>query len=124
MSAAETVRPYVRTCADSVYGNLGHHWRRGEVSVGPVTFVGLRSVESAKPRRFTPKEGVSQGQKVIAVVQNDTRVSIAVSPAAHASLLYDPKTFSANSVSEGDAAVTFVSCKRGASPFGAQAAAR
>ena len=115
-------RPYVRACDDSVYGNLGPDWRQGQITIGPVTFIGLRSVESAKPSRFVPKSGRSQGQKVLAVVRNGTSVTVQVSPEEHVALLYDPKTFSAHSVSEGDSAVTLESCKAGESPFGAQAA--
>ena len=123
-SSSPAAPAYVRACHDSVYGNLGPNWRRGEITLGPVTFVGLRSVESAKPGRFTAKSGTDQGQKVLAVVPNDTRVTISVSPAEHVALLYDPATFSAHAVDQGDRAVAFVSCKSGQSPFGAQAAGK
>ncbi len=118
----EQTRPYVRGCGSSVFGNLGPHWRRGQITIGPVTFIGLRSIESAKPRRFTPKAGRSQGQKILAVVRSGVSVTVRVTPSEHAALLYDPRTFSAHEVSQGDSAVTFRSCKPGESPFGAQAA--
>jgi hypothetical protein len=116
---------YVRSCKTSVYGGLGHGWRDGEISLGPVTFIGLSGLESARPSRFAPNDGGDLGQKVLAVVRNGAPVTIRVEPAADVALLYNPKRFNhADSVSDGDPTITLKPCRPGESPFGVPAAGR
>jgi hypothetical protein len=115
---------FVRTCESSVYGNLGHEWNDGEVTLGPVTFVGLHGLASAPIRQLKPEDGRDPRLKVLAVVRPGPPVTVRVSPAEHAALIYNPGAFNARDVSEGDSAVTFEPCKPGQSPFGAQAADR
>jgi len=115
---------FVRTCESSVYGSLGHGWNDGEVTLGPVTFVGLHGFASAPARQLTPEDGRDPRLKVLAVLRPGPPVTLRVSPSQHAAMIYNPDAFNAHDVSQGDSAVTFEPCKLGRSPFGAQAADR
>jgi hypothetical protein len=123
-SPASQGRVFIRTCESSVYGRLGHGWGAGEVTLGPVTFVGLHSLASVPPSRLMPTDGRDPRLKVIAVVRSGPPVTVRVSLAQHAALVYDPRMFNARRVSAGDSAVAFEPCMPGQSPFGGKAGDR
>jgi hypothetical protein len=108
---------YVRTCEEAVFGDLGEHWRRGELAAGPVVFVGLSGWADESENNFLPKdaEGHYAGAKVLVVVKGGAVATVAI-PASErpfVSLHYDPSKFKMLNlylVSEGDTAVTFQAC--------------
>jgi hypothetical protein len=115
---------FVRTCESSVYGDLGHGWRKRSVVVGPLAFVGLRDAATQPASDFRRRDGRYQGLKALVVVQAGATVTLVV-PAAerrHLSLLYDPDTWdevNGYRIADGDTAVTFRSCPSAQTPLGA-----
>jgi hypothetical protein len=108
---------YIRTCDEAVFGDLGQHWRRGEITVGPVVFVGLAGWANASETSFLPldDEVNYEGAKVLVVVKSGAVATVAIPPSESpfVSLHYDPakfKMFNRYLVSEGDSAVTFQAC--------------
>jgi hypothetical protein len=130
-TTAATTRPpsgplgaFVRTCEDSVYGDLGDGWRRQSVVVGPLAFVALRDAATQPAADFRRRRGRYQGLKALAVVAAGATVTLRV-PAAerrHLSLLYDPAAWREDNryrIADGDTAVTFRSCPPAQTPPGA-----
>jgi hypothetical protein len=108
---------YVRACEEAVFGDLGEHWRRGELSAGPVVFVGLSGLadESGTSFMSLDEEGHYEGAKVLVVVRSGAVATVAIPPSERpfVSLHYDPARFKMLNrylVSEGDSAVTFQAC--------------
>jgi hypothetical protein len=99
---------FVRTCEQSVRGELGRDWRSASLNVGPISFLGLPGWASAPASEL----GVSPQKKVLVVVRGGARVTVAVTSRRHAALLYDPRAFdSAKHVADGERAVRFVACE-------------
>lgn len=80
---------FVRTCDSSVYGDLGRGWRRGEISAGPVTFVGARGYARDPKRWFSARADLATSQKVLIVVDGEYPVVLSVRH-PYAALAYDP----------------------------------
>jgi hypothetical protein len=115
---------FVRTCEDSVYGDLGDGWRKRSVVVGPLAFVALRYAATQPAVDFRPRGGRYQGLKVLVVVEVGATVTLVVPPAErrHLALLYDPAAWREDNhyrIADGDPAVTFRSCPPGQTPLGA-----
>jgi hypothetical protein len=108
-SAAPLKKPYVRTCASSVYGDLGARWRQKAVQAGPVTFIGALERRDGLVARKR-----ASGHKLLIVVEPRHTVTISIDGRARrfASLLYDPAKFHLRypRVRDGAEAVTFVAC--------------
>lgn len=117
-SAAQLREPYVRTCASSVYGDLGAQWLRYAVQAGPVTFIGVLQYRDGLVARRR-----AAGRKLLIVVEPRRTVTISIDERARrfASLLYDPAKFHLRypRVRDGAEAVTFVACLRphGSAPW-------
>jgi hypothetical protein len=79
----------VRTCESSVYGDLGPGWRRGEISAGPVTFVGARGYADDREDLFSAPGELATSQKVLVVVDGDRPVLLSVRH-PDARLAYNP----------------------------------
>jgi hypothetical protein len=115
---------FVRTCQDSVYGDLGDGWRTRSVVVGPLAFVALRDAATQPASDFRRRDGRYQGLKALAVVEAGAIVTVTV-PAAerrHLALLYDPAAWREDNryrIADGDTAVTFRSCPPAQTPPGA-----
>lgn len=94
--ATEDSRTYTRSCADSVYGELGDEWRKSSIIVGRVAFVGARGYRDAPRRWFRPDDnGRYRTQKVMIQVENGDDVVVRVARRARkeAGLVYDPSLF-------------------------------
>lgn len=85
--------------------------------IGPIAFIGLPGLATAPERRFEPRKGGDQSEKVLAVVTTGPPATVRVSPAEHVGLLYGPSKHYAHSVADGDPAVRFVPCEPGESPY-------
>lgn len=114
--------PFVRTCEESVYGDLGSDWRTDSLQAGPIAFVGLGSADGLSTEAFEIVEGKFRSIKVLAVVDVGAEVTVSVpaSDRPHAALLYDPSAFREDglyALSDGDPEVTFRSCAKGENPF-------
>jgi hypothetical protein len=110
--------PYVRTCGEAVLGDLGQDWRRGELAVGPVVFVGLSGLANDSEASYLSQdeEGYYEGAKVLVVVRGGAVATVAIPPSERpfVSLHYDPAKFKMLNrylVSEGDSAVRFEACQ-------------
>jgi hypothetical protein len=117
--------PFVRACAESVYGRLSAGWKPHSVVVGPLAFVGLRDFASSPGSEFAPRGSKWNAVKVLVVVSNGVpsiRVRVPASEADRLALLYDPSAFAdsgAYGVADGEREVEFQPCQRGKSPYGA-----
>jgi hypothetical protein len=114
---------FVRTCQDSVYGDLGDGWRPRSVVVGPLALVALRDAATQPAVDFRPRGGRYQGLKVLVVVEAGATVTLVVPPAErrHLALLYDPAAWREDNryrIADGDTAATFRSCPPGQAPVG------
>jgi hypothetical protein len=115
---------FVRTCRDSVYGDLGNGWRARSVVVGPLALVVLQDAATQPASDFRRRDSSYQGLKALAVVEAGAIVTVTV-PAAerrHLALLYDPATWREDNryrIADGDTAVTFRSCPPAQTPPGA-----
>jgi hypothetical protein len=103
----------VRSCADAVYGELGHAWRRDAVVVGAVAFVGLRNAATEAPLKLPGSRMAVI--KTLAVVPPGRQVTVTIDRPAtrYAALLYDGERFREDGrydLSDGTAAVTFLGC--------------
>jgi hypothetical protein len=72
-----------------VDGDLGRGWRRGEISAGPVTFVGARGYADDTEELFSAPAQLATSQKVLVVVDGDRPVLLSVRH-PDAALAYDP----------------------------------
>lgn len=77
-TGSEDATPFVRTCESSVEGDLGPGWRRGEISAGPVTFVGARGYADDRKDLFSAPAELATSQKVLVVVDGDRPVLLSV----------------------------------------------
>lgn len=106
-------RPLLRTCATSVYGALGRHFRRGGVTLGPVTFIGLREWAHNFPSR---RNGRLFLLKVLVVVDNGARVTVVIPRSARRTGGLDYELGSAaRRIAGAQSAVTFKACAPGRS---------
>jgi hypothetical protein len=80
---------FVRTCESRVDGDLGRGWRRGEISAGPVTFVGAKGYADDPEDLFSAPGELATSQKVLVVVDGDRPVLLSVRH-PDAGLAYDP----------------------------------
>jgi hypothetical protein len=115
---------FVRTCRDSVYGDLGGGWRARSVVAGPLAFAALRDAATQPAADFRRRGGYYQGIKALAVVAAGATVTVTVPVAErrHLALLYDPAAWREDGryrLADGDTAVTFRSCPPAQTPLGA-----
>jgi hypothetical protein len=104
--------PFVRGCDSSVYGDLGPAWRRGEITAGPVVFVGAAGYADDPEGRFGARGDLATAQKVLIVVTGDRPVVVSVRH-PDAALAYDPERWRARNVVPfrlGDPSVRFAPC--------------
>jgi hypothetical protein len=108
----------VRTCRDSVYGDLGKNWRRnpGTIIVGPVAFPNIFAASSRESAStFAPRRGRYPAQKVLLVLARNTTVRLVI-PAderRRLRLLYDPGAWNPTGnyrLSEGNESTVFHAC--------------
>ncbi len=116
-------RTYTRSCADSVYGDLGDDWRDSSVMVGRLAFVGAKHFRDAPRRWFRPNdEGRYRTHKIMVQIENgdDMIVRIPRRHRAKAGLVYDPSLFGRRlKIRRADYQVTFDVCANVAeSPHG------
>ena len=107
-------RTYTRSCADSVYGELGDDWRDSSIVVGRLAFVGAKHFRDAPRRWFRPDgEGRYKTQKIMVQIQNgdDMIVRIPRRYRDKAALVYDPSLFGRRlRIRQADYQVTFDVC--------------
>jgi streptogramin lyase len=115
--------PFLLSCSDSVYGQLGNGWQRDSVVVGPIAFAGLRAAAVEPHKSFAHHRGGWGGTKTIVVVSEGKAVTVSIPPSERGrlALLYDSSAFKLSggwySPSEGEQAVTFRACEPGQSPY-------
>lgn len=112
------IRPALRNCASSVYGELGPDWQRDSVQAGPLWLVGLRRYG---PEEFQPTGGRSHAWvKVLLVVENGVKVTLTVPPESRSALRlsYDIGTSAWNTMrfAEARVAMTFEGCAPSEAP--------
>ena len=117
-------RTYTRSCADSVYGDLGDDWRDSSIVVGRLAFVGAKHFRDAPPRWFRPDdEGRYRTHKIMVQIENgdDMIVRIPRRYRGKAGLVYDPALFGRRlKIRQADYQVTFDVCANIAeNPYGA-----
>jgi hypothetical protein len=125
-SHAENPHRFTRPCGDSVFGDLGHGWRRSSIASGPLAFVGARrGYRHAPARRFESRRGRYRPQKMLAVVDNgpDVEVRVPFWERRHVALVYDPELFNRRlKISKADYRVNFDACRDDENPFGKRTA--
>src|SRR5205809_4769012 len=111
--------PFVRTCEDNVYGDLGFDWRDRSVVVGAIAFVGLPFAATAPRSDFTPDKGGFKRVKALAVVDRGTEVTVIIPPdeRGHVALVYDPAAFDSTQIADGETSVNFHACGKGEGGF-------
>jgi hypothetical protein len=115
------IKPVLRDCDSSVYGDLPPGWERDSVRAGPLALVG---VASYPPRYFEPRrsDGRYPRVKVLLAVDNGVTLTLSVPPSERAfvGLSYDRDAPSWAAgwlpVAAGDPAVTFEGCPPGDYP--------
>jgi hypothetical protein len=102
---------FVRTCDTSVGSTFRRAWLHDSIVLGPIAFVGARNM-SPLARLFADlREGKGVGFKILVVVRDGEPVTIRLAgDTSGVRLLYDPASFNAKRLSEGDDAVTFMPC--------------
>jgi hypothetical protein len=112
IGAAATRSTFVRSCESSVYGDLGSDWRRGQISVGPVVFVGAAGYADDPGNLFSAPGELATSQKVLVVVRGGRPVEVSVRH-PDAALAYDPSRWGERNVvpfRRGDPRVRFEPC--------------
>jgi hypothetical protein len=116
---------FVRSCATSVFGDLGRGWRSDDAAavVGPLALLYPGAYADEPKAWFARHDGAYRSQKVLAVIKQGSVVTVAIAPSARgaASLLYDPGAFwqpRGYEVSDGERAVTFEACSEGEASLG------
>jgi hypothetical protein len=99
----------LRTCDQSVYGQLGDDWLSRARNVGPAHMIGFGS--ASDPQAYDPVTG-EYAVKVLLVVDRGPPVTVSVAPEDRAlvALMYIPARFNVHRVTDQDAAVTFEPC--------------
>jgi hypothetical protein len=107
--------PFVRTCDTSVFGDLGRGWIEEAIVVGPVAFVGARRGYGSTVGGFKDlNEGKGMPFKLLVVVHDQEPATIRLEPGTNSvRLMYNPASFNANRLSEGNEAITFQPCGGG-----------
>ena len=103
---------FVRDCESSVAGDLGPHWRRGEIEAGPVVFVGASGYADDPDERFGAPGDRATVQKVLIVVEGGRPVTVSIRH-PDAALAYDPERWGDRNVvpfRRGDPRITFEPC--------------
>jgi hypothetical protein len=110
------IRPYVRGCDETVWGRLEHGYRAESTNIGPLTFVRM-------PRLATARREIRGGSKVystkvlVTVVKGHRALVIVPDEAAdRLRLFYDPEQWGQRGripVTTGQTAVEFVACPEG-----------
>jgi hypothetical protein len=88
-TGSEDATLFVRTCESSVEGDLGPGWRQGEISAGPVTFVGAQGYADDREDLFSAPGELATSQKVLVVVDGDGAVLLSIRH-PDARLAYNP----------------------------------
>ena len=112
------IKPPLRNCESSVYGELSPGWERNSVRAGPFWLVGVRGYGT---RAFEPvRPGFYGGVKVLLAVDNGVTATISVPPSerANVTLRYDRALMSGGPwrISQGRVATTFEACAPGDYP--------
>ncbi len=116
------IKPALRNCASSVYGELGNDWQRTSVRAGPLWLVGVRAYG---PEDFVPapgRPGYYRPVKVLLVLENGITATLSVPPESRGlvGLRYDLSSpfwsFSQMRVRQARYAVTFEGCAPSEAP--------
>jgi hypothetical protein len=112
------IKPPLRNCDSSVYGELPAGWERNSVRAGPFWLVGVRGYGT---RAFEPvRPGYYGGVKVLLAVDNGVTATISVPPGerANVTLRYDRALMSGGpwTIRQGRVATTFEACAPGDYP--------
>jgi hypothetical protein len=106
---------FVATCAVSVDvdGPLPSDWQQTSVTVGPLTFFGIRIAASEPPSDFAGGGLWVAKALVVVAPGHEATVSVPASDAGGEALLYDPSQFAATggyTLADGEQTVTFQAC--------------
>jgi hypothetical protein len=103
---------FTRTCESSVFGDLGHGWRRGQPAAGPAIFVAAAGYADDPRRWFEGRGELATQQKVLLVVVGRRPVTVSVR-GDDALLAYDPARWGDRRLvpfRRGDRSVRFEPC--------------
>lgn len=110
---------FVRPCESEVSGALAGGWRTGQITAGPIVFVGARGYANDRPGRFAASAQRARVQKVLVVIAGHDPVELSVE-VPEAALFYDPARWRDRNVVPfrlGDARVRFEPCPTGRTQF-------
>jgi hypothetical protein len=104
----------LRSCQQSVYGDLGDNWLARSYNLGPIHLVGYDPAEASNPSWLygpDPKTG-QYAVKVLLVIDRGPPVTLAVAAEDRklVALSYIPGRFNLHRVTDQDPAVTFQPC--------------
>jgi hypothetical protein len=107
--------PAVRTCDQSVFGNLTDEMIARSHHVGPVYMIGYDPAEASESSWGRLALDAATGQyatKVLLLIERSPPVTLAVAPQDRrlVALAYIPTRFNLHRVTDGDASVTFEPC--------------
>lgn len=95
---------------------IGYTGQPSDITAGPLTFIGAGEGAQEPASAFRPRDGQARGWKAPVAVQPGHAVTVRVEASAReiAALDYHTPTGDARRVADGEPAVTFPACPRGA----------